>query len=304
MQSLEVSINQQLDINQANNLLFENVTQIMNVEPGFLAALEELLNSNIGDKSEEVLSEFIAFTARELIKRLYLINPYLQVSKVQFESLEQIYRQTWQRMINTGNIKATLKEFHYPELSKWLAARYPEKFQEFLKLSSKIGHVTYGEYSAEFQIELLGIDIDHIKQPVMDIGCGSQANLVRYFRSLGFEAYGMDRHLDIQESYLNQVDWFDFYFEPGRWGTVVSNMGFTNHLNYAYLHDISQLERYLLKLKEIMESLSASGYFYYAPSLPFVEDKLSAKRYKVERKQKINDVFASIMMKTEVEQKK
>ncbi len=299
MQSIDVLIKQQLDVNKSKNLLFENVTQIMNVEPSFLAALEELLNSNTGDKSEEIHSEFISFAAKELVKRLYSINPYLRVSKVQVANLEQIYRRTWQRMIKTGNIKTTLNEFHYPELSKWLATLYPEKFQQSLKFSSGVGHVTYEEYSAELQIELLGIDIAHIKQPVIDIGCGSQANLVRYFRSLDVEAYGIDRQLEIHESYLNQVDWFDFYFEPGGWGTVISNMGFTNHLNYAYLHDISQLEHYLLKMKEIIESLSASGYFYYAPSLPFVEDKLSAKSYKVERKQKISDIYVSIIMRVE-----
>ncbi len=299
MQSIAASIKQQLDVNKSRNLLFENVTQIMNVEPSFLAALEELLNSNISDKSEDVYSEFVSFTAKELVKRLYSINPYLRVSKVQVENLEQIYRQTWRVMIKNGNIKATLIEFHYPELSKWLATLYPEKFQKFLKLSSGVGHITYGEYSAELQVELLGIDIAHIKQPVIDIGCGSKANLVRYFRSLGVEAYGIDRHLETLEPYLNQVDWFDYYFAPSRWGTIVSNMGFTNHLNYAYLHDISQLEHYLLKMKEVLESLSTNGYFFYAPSLPFVEDKLSAKSYKVEREQKNSDIFVSIIIRTE-----
>jgi hypothetical protein len=299
MESIDVSIKQQLDVNKSKNLLFENAAQIMNVEPSFLAALEELLNSNIDDKSEVVHSEFISFTAKELVKRLYFINPYLQVSKLQIGSLEQIYRRTWQKMIETGDIKTTLNEFHYPELSKWIAILYPEKFQKFLKLSSGVGHVTYREYSAELQIDLLGIDIAHIKQPVIDIGCGNQANLVKHFRSLGIEAYGIDRHLGIHESYLNQVDWFDFYFEPSKWGTIISNMGFTNHLNYAYMHDIAQLERYLLKMKEIMASLLANGYFYYAPSLPFIEDKLSTKNYKVEREQKISDVFVSIIMKIE-----
>jgi hypothetical protein len=299
MQSIDALIEQQLDINKSKNLLYKNVTQIMSVEPSFLAALEELLNSNGGDKSEEIHSEFISFAAKELVKRLYSINPYLRVSKVQVGNLEQIYHRTWQRMIKTGNIKTTLNEFNYPELSKWLAALYPEKFQQSLKFTSGIGHVTYEEYSAELQIELLGIDIARIKQPVIDIGCGSQANLVKYFRSLDVEAYGIDRQLVEHESYLTQVDWFDFYFEPGRWGTVISNMGFTNHLNYAYLQDISQLEHYLLKMREIIESLSVYGCFYYAPGLPYIEDKLSAKSYTVERRQKISDVTISIIMRTD-----
>jgi len=299
MQSIAVLIKQQLDINKSRNLLFENAPRIMSIEPSFLAALEELLNSNSSGKSKDVYLEFIPFATNELVKRLYSVNPYLRVSKAQVENLEKIYQKIWQIMIKTGNVRTTLNEFHYPELSKWLATLYPKKFQEFLKLSPSVGHITYGEYSAELQVELLGIDTAHIKQPVLDMGCGSQANLVRYFRSLGVDAYGIDRHLEIYEPYLNQIDWFDYYFEPHKWGTIVSNMGFTNHLNYAYLHDISQLEHYLLKMKEVIESLLTNGYFYYAPSLPFVEDKLAIKNYKVKREQKINDIFASVIIKTE-----
>lgn len=299
MQSIAVSIKQQLDVNKSKNLLFENVQQTMNVTPSFLAALEELLNSNLSDISEEVYSEFVSFAAKELVKRLFSINPYLRVGKEEVGNLEQIYRQTWQRIKKTRNIKTTLNEFHYPELSKWLAKLYPEEFQKFLKLSPGIGRVTYEEYSAEMQIELLGVDVAHIKQPIIDVGCGSQANLVRYFRLLGIEAYGIDRYLEIHEPYLTQVDWFDYCFESSRWGTIVSNMGFTNHLNYAYLHDFSQLEHYLLKMKEIVESLTTSGCFYYAPSLPFIEDKLSTKNYKVVRERKVNDTFVSMIIRTE-----
>jgi len=298
MQPTETSIKRQLDVNKARNLLYEDVKQIMNIEPGFLAALEELLNSNVSEKSKAVYSELVAFTAQELLKRLRSVNPYLQISGQQIESLEEIYRQTWQMMLKTGSIKTTLKEFHYPELSKWLAALYPAKFRKALRGSSTVGHVTYGEYSAELQVELLGIDIAHLKQPVIDIGCGSQANLVRYFRTLGMEAYGIDRHLEIHEPYLEQVDWFEYSLKPDGWGTIIANLSFTNHLNYAYLHDVSQLEHYLLKMKEIMESLSLHGCFYYAPSLPFVEDKLSVKKYKVAREQKISDIFVSRVIRT------
>jgi hypothetical protein len=153
--------------------------------------------------------------------------------------------------------------------------------------------VTYGEYSAEFQIELFGIDISHIQAPVLDIGCGKQANLVRYLGSLGIEAYGIDRHLGIQETYFEQIDWFEYDFQPSRWGTIISNMAFTNHLNYAYLHDISQLEQYLLRMKQILESLLVGGSFYYAPSLPRVEDQLAKETYKVKREQKSSDTFIS-----------
>ncbi len=274
----------------------------MSVEPSFLAALEELLDSNASTEAQDFSTRFVSFTTDELLKRLHTVNPYLYIKKSQIEDLEQIYRSTWQKMIATRDIKATLNEFHYPQLAEWLTALYPEEFREPLKSVPKVNPVTYREYSAELQIEVLGIDTTRIKEPVIDIGCGSQANLTRHLRSLGIEAYGIDRNLETREAYLAQEDWFDYYFEPGKWGAIVSNMGFTNHLNYAYLHDASQLEHYLLKMKQIIESLSPGGCFYYAPSLPFIEDKLSNKDYAVEREQRFNSISVSRVIKVKQNQ--
>ena len=290
LQSIETWIQRQLLINRSKNLFFENVKQIMDVDPGFIATLEELLENDV---QGDAYSEVISFAANELVKRLLSVNPYLDISNSQMEKLKSIYRRSWQEMKQNGDIKATLKDVHYPELSKWLASLYPSKFQKTLKTVPVVGTVMYGEYSAELQIELLGIDVAHIQQPVLDIGCGSQVNLVRHLRSLGVDAYGIDRQLDIHESYLSEMDWFAYHFEPDSWGTIISNMGFTNHLNYAYLHDISQLERYLLKMREILSSLSINGSFYCAPALPFVEEKLSSNEYRVQRTQKANEIFVS-----------
>ncbi|MBK9924730.1 MAG: hypothetical protein IPP66_05485 [Anaerolineales bacterium] len=269
----------------------------MDVDPGFLVSLEKLLHASTETTQGDDHSKIVSFAANELAKRLLSVNPYLELNSSQIEKLEGIYRRTWQEMRRTGNIKITLMDIHYPELSKWLASLYPSKFQKILKTVPVVGSVVYEEYSAELQLELLGIDIYDIQQPVLDIGCGGQANLVRYLRSLGLEGYGVDRHLDVHGSYLTEVDWFAYRFERGAWGTIISNMSFTNHLNYAYLHDVSQLERYLLRMKDILSSLFIGGCFYYAPSLPFVEDKLSINEYRVERVQKVNNIFVSKVTK-------
>ena len=200
-------------------------------------------------------------------------------------------------MVSTGKIQAALRDYHYPEISRWLATLYPQEFRKRLRFAPIVGHVVYEEYSAQLQIDLLQIDVVHLKQPVLDIGCGSQANLVRYLRSRGTEAFGFDRRLEIRESCLQEMDWFEYPFEDASWGTIISNMAFTNHLNYAYLHDASQFEQYSVKMKDILESLSVGGRFYYAPSLPIVENGFSTERYKVKRERTINDIFVSIVTK-------
>ena len=293
---IENSIKQQLEANRSKNLLYENVEQIMEIDPGFLAALEELLNATRGNNQpENIPSEVVSFAAQALLKRLYAVNQYLNIGDEQVEELKEIYRQTWLTMLSTGNVRSVLRQVHYPALSRWLAALYPKEFRKHLRSAPEVGHVVYEEYSAKLQIELLQIDVAELKQPVLDIGCGSQANLVRHLRSLGIDAYGFDRQLEICESSLAQSDWFEYPFEAGKWGSIVSNMAFTNHLNYAYRHDVSQLEPYLLKMKEILAALAPGGSFYYAPALPFVEDRLAPERYKVEREQPASELFVSIV---------
>ncbi|MGG1617445.1 hypothetical protein ACIFQM_19465 [Paenibacillus sp. NRS-1782] len=49
------------------------------------------------------------------------------------------------------------------------------------------------EYTPELQAKLLGLDIARLQEPVLDVGCGAEARLVGYLRSLGIEAYGTDR---------------------------------------------------------------------------------------------------------------
>ena len=82
----------------------------------------------------------------------------------------------------------------------------------------------------------------------------------------------------------------EYSFEPDRWGSVVSNMAFTNHLHYANHHDRIQLEPYLRKFKEIIASLRVGGSFYYAPSVPFIEERLETNTYRVERFEVFRDI--------------
>jgi hypothetical protein len=286
-------IQQQLEVNQSKNLLYVNAGQVMELDPGFLAALEELLASSDSGVQQRNSSEMASFASQELLKRLYSINQFLRIEPQKVKELEEIYRQTWRLMLKTRNLQTVLREYHYPELSRWLSTVYPEEFREPLKLAPLVGHVVCEQYSAQLQIELLSIDATQLKQPVLDVGCGSRANLVRYLRSLDIQAYGFDRSLEIHAPYLDQKDWFEYAFESRSWGTVVSNMAFTNHLNYARLHDVSQLERYLLKMKDMIESLVSGGRFVYAPSLPFVEESLAIDRFKVEHRRAIGNISVS-----------
>lgn len=297
MQSIENCIQRQIDINRSKNLLHAQAKHFMDIEPGFRSTLEELLTLSSSDKAEHLPPKLVQFAARTLLKRLFSVNQFLRIDRQKLAELECIYRHTWDTMRQTGNIQVTLRELHYPQLSQWLASLYPIDFLEPIRSLPIVGHVVCEEYSAQLQVALFQIDISRIHQPLIDVGCGSRAILVRYLRSLGVEAYGFDRLLEVQEPYLEQKDWFDYAFERSRWGSVTSNMGFTNHLLYTYHQDRSQFVSYLLKMKDILGSLVIGGSFYYAPGVPFIEDRLAPTHYHVERRRVIEDIFVSVVTK-------
>lgn len=299
MQPIKNSIQQQININESKNLLYASVEQIIEIDPSFQAVLENLLRyaQQNDDNMQWVEFYLVPYSARTLIEKIYAINQYVRIEYEKVVELEAIYRHTWQEMLRTGDIQAILRNYHYPELSGWIATLYPKVFIENLESSPLIGSVVCEEYSVQLQVEALGINLNDIQEPVIDIGCGSHANFVRYLRSVGIEAYGFDRLLTESEFFLESADWLDYSFEPDTWGTITSNMAFTNHIVYTYQYDKAQFEQYMLKLKEILESLTVNGRFFYAPSLPFVEQALDPMRYKVERRQIVEGVYGSCITK-------
>lgn len=143
----------------------------------------------------------------------------------------------------------------------------------------------------DIQLNLLKIDLHRFRQPVLDIGCGSSAGLVRYLRSLKIEAYGFDRQIEKAETYLQQSDWFRYRFEPETWGTITSNMAFSNHFLYVHHNDRSQLNLYTQKFSEILRSLVIGGSFHYAPGLFFIEECLEKDKYQVEQIALVKDIY-------------
>ena len=53
--------------------------------------------------------------------------------------------------------------------------------------------VTAGRYSPELQLAVLGLSIDAMREPILDVGCGEEAALVRFLRNAKKRASGIDR---------------------------------------------------------------------------------------------------------------
>ena len=139
------------------------------------------------------------------------------------------------------------------------------------------------EYSPELQLRVLGIELQELVQPVLDLGCGKTGQLVKHLRTQGVLAYGVDRVVEPDNSLLRAADWFDLELQPEQWGTIISHMAFSNHFLFHHRYKNGQPEQYARQYMKILIALKVGGSFYYSPGLPFIEQFLPAAEYTVLR---------------------
>ena len=138
------------------------------------------------------------------------------------------------------------------------------------------------EYSPELQLRVLHADADQLLEPVLDLGCGKHAALVRFLRERGKEAFGIDR-VAPRRRFVVRADWLDWPLEPARWGTVLSHQGLSTHFLHQHLRPDGRPERHARRYMDVLRALKPGGSFRYAPGLPFFEELLPRDEYDVER---------------------
>jgi hypothetical protein len=138
------------------------------------------------------------------------------------------------------------------------------------------------QYAPALQLRVLGLEAARLEEPILDLGCGARAAPEPALREVGKEAYGIDRGLS-GEPFCFDGDWLDFPIEPGRWGTLISHMGFSNHFLHHHLRPGLAAERYARRYMELLGGLRPGGSLVYAPGLPFLEPLLPAERFAVLR---------------------
>jgi hypothetical protein len=150
---------------------------------------------------------------------------------------------------------------------------------EFLRTS---GPVPCHQYGVALQMKNLGIATGFLSEPILDLGCGRDGNLVRFLRRRGFDAFGIDRFAEWSD-YLTGADWLRVPACGGRWGTIISHMSFSNHFMHHHLRRDGRFEEYARAYMRLLASLRPGGVFFYAPSLPFIERALPRDRFEVAR---------------------
>lgn len=296
---IKKSIEAQFLANKRKNLFYKHVDTTKHFQPETLdlinnhkEELEQLERLNLSEKWIDLMTNMALHT-------FYSANQFINFKQNQINELREIYKTLWGEIIVSikfeNPIYEALQKSHLERLSNWLI-----KTNSFVKKINRddypeVAEVICAEYSALLQINLLQIDVPNLIEPVLDIGCGENAWLVKYLRELGIDAYGVDR-LSSNCSYLHCANWMEFEFKPQHWGTVVSNLSFALHFSNHNQRNDGDYLAYAKKYMEILSSLKIGGSFYYAPSLPFIEAYLPLERFQVGI-EKINDNFSSTTIK-------
>jgi hypothetical protein len=276
------SINKQFGFNKDKNLFHKGIRNSLRFSPETLQALEKADLTDSG--SEELLVNYLTDRA---IREFCRVNQYYTFDKHARSALRNIYADLFANIKSHGLSMDKVAENHYDKLIRWLQETNPFAEKIYNSRGEKIDPVVCSEYSPELQIEILRIDVDNLMEPVLDIGCGEKGDLVLYLRHKGIEAFGFDR-LTFSDPYLYSSDWLEHEFEKERWGTITSNLAFSNHFQHHHFRNDGSYINYARKFMEILNSLKTGGCFHYAPDLPFIEQFLDNDKFQI-TKQSIGD---------------
>lgn len=136
------------------------------------------------------------------------------------------------------------------------------------------------EYTPELQLEVLGTSLEALDPPVLDLGCGASARLVRWLRARGVAALGVDRQAPREPGFV-RASWLEVPLPPAAFGSIVSHQAFSLHFLHAHLEDAEAAAAHARVYRRILEALRPGGSFLYAPGLPFVERHLDPERFAV-----------------------
>ena len=277
-ENIKQHIKDQIAYNSGKNLLADeqmNSLQLIEVNPSLVEKIQQM------DADTE--KEMIDFLADEALQEFCRVNQYFAFNAESVIELKAIYSELNQkiRKLNANASQAELNAVsheHYMNLCNWLVHTNAFAGKMYSGDQEYAVPVACSEYPPDLQLSILKIDLKLLIEPVLDIGCGRELNLVNYLRDNGIEAYGIDR-FDNDNPYYVKTDWLEYNFGIQKWGSLISNLGFSNHFIHHNLRADGNFRGYAKKYMEILNSLKTGGSFYYAPDLPFIEKHLDKANY-------------------------
>lgn len=277
MEKLKKNIDKQLEFNKGKNLFHPDAGNILKFIRETVAESRNI--DEIDDDQEKIL---IGYATDKALQEFCRINQYFSFNEQDKAELREIYATLFSNIRKKATPAEVLSANHYRNLKAWLQKTNPFAEKLYAGSEKTLEPVPCSEYSVEMQLEILRLDITLIEEPVLDIGCGKEGALVQYLRGLGVEACGFDRFAsDIPPIWT--ADWLEFDYGQEKWGTIISNLGFSNHFHHHHLREDGDFIGYARKYMDILHSLKPGGSFHYAPELPFIEQFLEDSQWELSK---------------------
>ena len=270
-------IDKQIESNKGKNIFLDGNEVTLKFVDETIKAVSGLKELTID--SEEILVDYATDKALEEFCR---INQYYTFNSQAKNDLRNIYRDLFSGIRTNKNSIETISKTHYQNLKQWLQQTNPFAEKIYSNTDTDVKPVACSEYSPDLQIRILRIDTSSLMEPVLDIGCGKQGNMVNYLSKEGIDTTGIDRFSFTDGNLINS-DWLEYDYGIEKWGTIISNLGFSNHFKHHNLRDDGNYIAYAEKYMEILKSLKTGGRFHYAPDLPFIELYLDRSRFQIEK---------------------
>jgi hypothetical protein len=227
--------------------------------------------------------------AAELVRFLLSRNQFLPLDARRTAALEALHaralaalgqalREGGTESALAGGLAAVATAYR-DELAAFVAALGPDAGEQ---LPAALREVVSAEYSPELQLAVLGLDAASLEEPLLDLGCGPEAKLVRFLRQAGKQARGVDRLVEPAPGLL-RADWLEVPLPPASLGTLLSHLGFSLHFLHHHLRPGDGALQYARRYMELLRTLRPGGVFAYAPGLPFIEEHLDPAAWQVER---------------------
>lgn len=271
------SILNQIRFNQGKNIFLDDESLSLEFTDETKNAIAHL--DEIDQKSATALIDYATEKALEEFCR---INQYYAFDSQAKDALRNIYKELLLSLKEGKYPIETIARNHYLKIKNWLRETNPFAEKMYANEAPKIEQVACSEYSPELQLEILKIDTNVLTEPVLDIGCGKKGALVNHLRKLGLAAFGIDR-VSFSNSYLTNADWLEYDYGIEKWGTIMSNLGFSNHFRHHDLREDGNYIAYGKKYMSILNSLKIGGKFHYTPDLPFIEMYLDTTQFKIDK---------------------
>ncbi|MFO7656729.1 MAG: hypothetical protein R6W78_06645 [Bacteroidales bacterium] len=274
MDELRKIIETQIISNQGRNIFLPDNFRFIKETIKAISEIHEL-----NPESEKILIDYATEKAFEEFCR---INQYFSFNSQARNDLRNIYRNLFSIIRTNEKSIETISNDHYQNLRLWLQKTNPFSENTYSNADLNIEPVACAEYRPDLQIKILKLDIKSIMEPVLDVGCGKNGNFVDYLSKLGIEIFGIDRYLFTQKNLISS-DWLEYDYGVEKWGTIFSNLGFSNHFRHHNLRVDGEFIEYGKKYMTMLDSLKIGGKFHYAPDLPFIERFLPESQFKMEK---------------------